>query len=164
MNSLAHKPVRVLLTDDSTPVRDRLRSLLNEQGSIQIVGEAASGEEALSLFAQHRPDALVLDIQLPDMSGIEVLRHIKRCAPHCTVVVLTNFAEAIYRQECHRHGADCFLHKNTEFDKVPEVLANLAHAMPRAGAQTEASWASWQPVSAEPGCPPVREHQPSREI
>ena len=123
----AHR-VSVLVVDDSTIVRERLCALLAEDESICVAGEAGGVEEAWSLFEQRRPDAVVLDIQLPDGSGIDVLRRIKQAAPSCLVIMLTNLCEAPFRRESRRCGADYFLHKATEFEQVAELLHRCAAA------------------------------------
>ena len=95
--------VSVLVVDDSTIVRQRLCALLAEADDICVAGEACSVEEAWNLFEQCRPDAVVLDIQLPDGSGLEVLRRIKQTMPSCLVIMLTNLCEPPFRRGAH-HG------------------------------------------------------------
>lgn len=119
------KRVRVMLVEDSLPVRERLRSLLEESGSVEIVAEASTVDGAIMLFRQQRPDAVVLDLNLTDGSGGAVLRAIKRLRPACVVLVLTNFAIPGCRELCLKLGADYFFDKFHEFERVPEVLATL---------------------------------------
>jgi DNA-binding NarL/FixJ family response regulator len=80
--------LRVLLVDDHDLFRTGLRSLLEEQG-VQIVGEAASGQEALNVVRESAPDVVVMDLNMPGMNGVEATRHIGREAPLTRVVVLT---------------------------------------------------------------------------
>lgn len=116
----------VLVVDDSNIVRQRLCELLNEDDCIQVVAEAAGVEEAWRLFEQHRPDAAVLDLRLPDGGGLGLLSRIKQTSPSCLVIVLTHFRELIFRHESRRCGADYFLHKATEFERVVDLLHNFA--------------------------------------
>lgn len=122
MTTTAAHRVSVLVVDDSTIVRQRLCALLAEDNGICVVGEAGGVEEAWSLFKQRRPDAVVLDIQLPDGSGFDVLRRIKQAMPSCQVIMLTNSCELPFRRESQRSGADHFLHKATEFEQVAVLL------------------------------------------
>jgi DNA-binding NarL/FixJ family response regulator len=128
--SLVKSPLQarfsVLVVDDSAIVRERLRVLLAEHESVRQVLEAASGADAWTLFQQHAPEVVLLDIYLPDRRGLEVLSRIKRAAPSCLVIVLTNLGDAVFRQETQRRGADHFLHKATEFERVDEFLRDYA--------------------------------------
>ncbi len=114
---------RVLLVEDSLPVRKRIRSLIEESGPVEIVGEAASVTDALAQFRAHQPEVVVLDLQLVDGTAYAVLQEIKETQPACVVIVLTNLAIAECRERCRTLGADFFFNKSTEFDRVPEVLA-----------------------------------------
>lgn len=117
--------VRVLLVEDSLPVRERIRSLIEESGRAEIVGEAGTVAGALARFHQHQPDAVVLDLNLAARDGCEVLMEIKRTRPACVVIVLTNFATPECRESCLKLGADHFFDKSREFERVTEVLAKL---------------------------------------
>jgi len=99
--------------------------MLSGTDGLEIVGQAAGVGEALRLFSACRPDAVVLDIQLPDGSGIDVLRTIKRDAPNCVVVVLTSHAGIEWRSACIESGADHFLEKAKEFERLGETLTSI---------------------------------------
>jgi two-component system OmpR family response regulator len=112
--------VRVLLVDDSTPVRSRLVERLRESG-LEVIGEAATAAGALEQTRALAPDAIVLDLQLPDRSGIDILPILRAEVPRACILVLTN-APAHYRRHCLALGADHFLDKSTEFELVVTVL------------------------------------------
>jgi CheY-like chemotaxis protein len=134
------KPVSVLVVDDSAIIRSRLRALLAEDDHICCVGEAESRAEAWTLFQQLRPEVVLLDLCLPDGNGLALLCRIKQAAPSCLVIVLTNSCEPIFRQESQRCGADHFLHKSTEFDRVTPLLLNLpARSQPQPREQETAA-------------------------
>jgi DNA-binding NarL/FixJ family response regulator len=126
MKSVQGRPVAVLVVDDSLQVRRRLCEKITEETSVQIVAQAGSAREALHAFQQLRPDAVILDMGLPDASGIEVLRQIKQAMPLCFVIVLTQYDEPMFAELARTLGADCFFHKSTEFERVAEVLRALA--------------------------------------
>lgn len=69
-----------------------------------------------------RPDTVVLDIRLPDQSGIEILKKIKSMQPEVMVIMLTNFDSTQYREQCRRIGADHFLNKTLEFEKIIDTI------------------------------------------
>lgn len=118
--------LRVLLVEDSIFIRGRLRSLIEETGPAKVVVEAGTVAEALAQFAAVRPDAVVLDLNLPDGDGGTVLCAIKRTHPACVVMVLTNFSNPESRAHCLQLGADYFFEKSREFERVTDVLSVLA--------------------------------------
>jgi len=118
--------LKVYVVDDSELVRERLIDMVSEIEGVEVVGGARDLRGAEASIRQLRPDAVILDIRLPDGSGITLLRHMKRERPAATVIVLTNYPYPQYREECLDAGADYFLYKATEFDKVGEILNRMA--------------------------------------
>lgn len=114
--------MRVLVTDDSMVVRQRLTEMLEEIDTIEVIDQAASIRESLNSFRTNVPDVVILDIRLPDGSGIEALRSIKSERPHTIVIMLTNFPTSQYRRRCIDFGADFFFDKSTEYQEVRHVL------------------------------------------
>lgn len=119
------RALRVMIVEDSPPVRMRIRSMIEESGTADIIGEADSIIRALALFHEHHPEAVVLDLRLPDGKSFPVLAEIKRTDPACLVMVLTNEDNAENRARCLQMGADYILKKSREFERVPEVLKGL---------------------------------------
>lgn len=115
---------QVLIVDDSKPIRERLAALLTESGQIRIVGTAKEGGEVLDAVQRLAPDTVILDIQLPDVSGIKILKEIKSRYPLVTVIMLTNNDFAPYRQKCRQLGADHFLSKSREIHKIVSTVTN----------------------------------------
>jgi DNA-binding NarL/FixJ family response regulator len=113
---------QVLIVDDSEQIRDRLVTLLSESDHIRVVGQAGNGRQALEAMRRLAPDTVVLDIRLPDTNGIELLKKIKAFYPDVKVIMLTNFDFAHYRQQCRRLGADYFLNKTLEFEKIVDAI------------------------------------------
>jgi two-component system, NarL family, response regulator DevR len=85
--------VRILIADDHSVVRAGLRALLERQGRFRVVGEAGTGEEAITKAQELQPDVAVLDIRMPGVSGIEACRKIIESVPGCKVIMLTSYAE-----------------------------------------------------------------------
>ncbi len=140
----ATAPARVLLVDDSLPVRQRLSSLIDESGIGRVVAESATVKDALAAFEECMPDALVLDLQLHDGTGYTVLEQVKRRRPECRVIVVTNFATPEVRERCKLMSADECLEKSNDFERLPLLLvasgsaANAGVAAGRAASDTVA--------------------------
>jgi CheY-like chemotaxis protein len=120
--SPAASPVKVVVVEDSPIVRERLVALIAGLRNVCIVGQAEDGFKAQQLFRQHHPDAVVLDIQVPGINGLDLLVQFKKEHPACVVIVLTTYAFKEFRQRCAALGADYFFDKSTEFERVSEVL------------------------------------------
>ena len=90
------KPVRIVVVDDHAVMREGTQLLLESAPGNQVVGGAATGAEALRQVEQHRPDVLVLDLQLPDISGVEVARSVRAAFPEVAVLMLTGYLDGTY--------------------------------------------------------------------
>lgn len=123
---MGEKGLHVLLIDDTVLILQRLKSLLSEVKQVSRMETVTSAEEALVLLDGYQPDILVLDINMPGMSGIEMLRRLNfknRVKP--VVIMLTNNTFAGYRDECMRLGADYFLDKSRDFLMIPSILESI---------------------------------------
>lgn len=120
------RATQVFIVDDSLSIRTRLSEMLATMGDVAIVGEAGSAPDAVHGILQTRPHSVLLDLNLCGRSGIEVLRVVHKQAPEIIFVVLTNHSEPQYRRACTLAGASYFLDKSTEFDRVREVIAQIA--------------------------------------
>ncbi len=98
-------PIRVLIADDHAVLRAGLRLLLNNQQDMQAVGEASTARETLEKAADLQPDVILLDITMPDMSGLSILRALRERAPSARILVLTMHADEDYLREALRLGA-----------------------------------------------------------
>jgi len=114
--------MKVLIVEDSAVVRAALIRLLAAIDQVEIVGEAGNAAEAIRLTRKLRPDALILDIRLPDRSGVEVLKTVKRSVQAPMVVVLTNNSYPELERRCLDEGADFFLDKTNDFGKLFQIF------------------------------------------
>ena len=114
--------ITVLLVDDHQVVRQGVRAFLETQADVTVVGEAESGEKALSLADEHVPDVILMDLVLPgDIDGVEATRQVKRRSPRTQVVVLTSYHEDEFIFPAIRAGALSYVLK----DIGPEELADV---------------------------------------
>lgn len=104
--------VRVLIADDHALVRRGTREILQQHPAIEVIGEAADGEEALLLIERDQPEVVLMDLGMPGMSGLDATRHIKERWPAIRVIVLTVHGDDEYVFEAIRAGASGFLLKN----------------------------------------------------
>lgn len=105
--------IRVLICDDHMMVRQGVRMVLQSEPDLELVGEAGSGEEAIQLAASLQPDVVIMDISLPDMSGIEVTKRIKKLVSDAHVIGLTMHEEEPYVLELLKAGADGYIVKRS---------------------------------------------------
>jgi DNA-binding NarL/FixJ family response regulator len=112
----------VLIVDDSPSIRQRLIALLAESPRIRIVGEAGNSRQAWDTMTRVQPDTVILDIRIPGENGIELLKQIKARYPGMKVIMLTNFDYSTYRRQCRQLGADHFLNKTMEFEKILDTI------------------------------------------
>ena len=115
---------RVLVVEDSLIIVKRIWALLMEVDGITMITHAKDGNEALLLAEQIRPDVILLDIKIPGKSGVDVLPLLK-ARTNAKVIMLTNYSDQYYRNLCSRLGADFFLDKSQEFDKINDILCTL---------------------------------------
>src|SRR6202051_5232097 len=99
------KKLTVLLCDDHTLFREGIKSILRDEPSIQIVGEADDGRKAVSMALRLRPDVVLMDIAMPDLTGFEATRRILKTAPKTKVLILTMYEEEEVITRCLNAGA-----------------------------------------------------------
>lgn len=118
--------IRVLIVDDHKVVRVGLRTVLEDAGHIEVVGEAGTAAAALAESLRLRPDVLLMDVRLPDGSGLEACRRIKDQQPQLRVLVLTSFADDRLVLEAIEAGADGYLVKDIDGDAIIKAIETVA--------------------------------------
>ena len=114
--------IRVLVADDHPLVRRGVRSVLEEQSDIEVVGEAEDGEEAVRLALEDSPDVVVIDVEMPVLDGLEATRQIHAQNPKVRVLVLTIHSEAHFVRGLLQAGASGYLLKNTYVDSLVDAV------------------------------------------
>ena len=120
--------LKVLIVDDSISLRKRLSEMLSRVAGLDIIGEAGSVAQAHDAIRELRPDVVILDLQMGDGNGIEVLRETKRLYPSIRQVIFTNHPELQYRQRCLDLGADYFFCKSTDARSLIAVSETMVAA------------------------------------
>jgi two-component system cell cycle sensor histidine kinase/response regulator CckA len=118
--------LQVLLVDDSTELRERLVEMLSQVPGLDVVGQVNSVAEARSALRDLNPDLVILDLQMRDGSGIDVLRELRSIHPQTKVIVFTNHPEDQYRRRCANLGVTQFLSKSTDSRLLIEIVEQLA--------------------------------------
>src|SRR4051794_10268350 len=118
--------VRVVVVDDHDLVREGLRGVLSADPSIEVVADAANGTHALAAVEMHHPDVVVMDLQMPDMGGIEATRRIIAAPPGTAVLVLTMFNDDDSTFAALRAGARGYLLKGAPRDELRAAVLSVA--------------------------------------
>jgi DNA-binding NarL/FixJ family response regulator len=119
-------PIRVLIADDHTVVRQGLRMFLGTDPELEIVGEARDGAEALQMALRYQPDVVLMDLLMPVMDGIQATAAIRRQVPHAEVVALTSILEDTMVVDAIRAGAIGYLLKDTEAHELRRAIRAAA--------------------------------------
>src|SRR3954452_21925341 len=106
--------IRVIIVDDHPIVRTGMRFVLEQDGRMRVIGEAQSGKDAIQMALDTKPDVVLMDINLPDISGLEATRKIKQEAPGIRVLVVSLYKEAEYVLGMLEAGADGYLVKHCD--------------------------------------------------
>ena len=115
----------VLIVDDSSTIRRRISDLLSKIPGVGDIYEAVDGQMAVDRIKRLTPRIVILDLRMPKMSGLQVLEKILKNGSGPTFIVLTNFPLPNYHDICTRAGADYFLDKSTEFERLTEIILEI---------------------------------------
>jgi DNA-binding NarL/FixJ family response regulator len=121
--------LRIIIADDQASVREGLVVLLGGLPDIDVIGAAADGEQALALVAEHRPDAILLDLHMPVMDGIETTRHLTADHPNVAIVVLTTYLDDASVLDALRAGARSYLTKDADRKDIATALHAAADGL-----------------------------------
>jgi DNA-binding NarL/FixJ family response regulator len=151
-------PLRIVIADDQASVRQGLVLLLGGLDDIEVAGAAADGEQALRLVAEHKPDAILLDLHMPVLDGIGATRRLTAEHPEVAIVVLTTYADDASVLEALHAGARSYLTKDADHADIARALHAAATGLtvfdPRVHATLLAATAAPQPAPAAAGPPP----------
>ncbi len=112
---------RVLLADDEIHIRALMKAMMKSINA-EIIAEAANGQEAIDLFKEHKPDLMLLDINMPVKTGEETLKEVMKENPRAFVIMMTSLSDAESVEKCMNLGAANFIRKDTPIDKMKEII------------------------------------------
>jgi DNA-binding NarL/FixJ family response regulator len=145
--SVSCAPWTVLLVDDHAVVREGYKRLLERQGDVTVVGEAADAAEALQLFARLRPQIVVMDVSLPDISGIEATRRLLARDADARVLMFSMHEDAIFARRALQAGASGYVTKACEPDVLLEAVRWVAQGRRYVSAGVAADLAATEALS-----------------
>jgi DNA-binding NarL/FixJ family response regulator len=146
-------PLRVVIADDQAIVRDGLVLLLGGLPDIEVVGAAADGEQALALVAEHRPDAILLDLHMPVLDGIATTRRLTAEHAAVAIVVLTTYADDTSVRDALRAGARSYLTKDADRADIARALHAAAAGLTVLDSRVHAALLAPAPAAPTPTPP-----------
>jgi len=117
--------MKVLIADDSELIRDRLQQMLSQYGQVEIVGSFDNGTDTLEALLCLKPELAIVDYKMPGLSGLEVLKGIRKESTSIKIIILTFYSSNYYRLLAMQYGADYFFSKADEFEKISHLLDTM---------------------------------------
>jgi two-component system response regulator DesR len=123
------KTIRVIIAEDQGMVLGALAALLEIEGDISVIAKARNGKEALHLVLAHKPDVFITDIEMPEMTGLDVAAELKRQRTGTRVIILTTFARTGYLRRALEAGASGYLLKDMRAEELAEAVRRVQHGL-----------------------------------
>jgi DNA-binding NarL/FixJ family response regulator len=117
--------IRILVVDDHPMLRDGVRAVIDTQPDLTVVAEADNGEQAIELFARHRPDVVLMDLQMPGMGGVAAIEALRADYPQARIVVLTTYAGDAQATRALRAGANGYLLKSSMRKELLDTIRSV---------------------------------------
>jgi DNA-binding NarL/FixJ family response regulator len=125
-------PISVYLVDDVPELRELIRLGMDEHPDFEVVGEAEDGQSAIEGIERIRPDAVLLDLSMPDMDGLQAIPHIRTSNPDVAIIVLSGFSEERMGPPARERGADDYVEKGTPIQELRDATRSAVAARRRA--------------------------------
>jgi two-component system response regulator NreC len=117
--------ISIVVADDHSIVRNGLKALLNHEVNFKIIGEAANGLEAVEITERLKPDIAILDIMMPEISGLEVTARLKKSCPRTGIIILSMYSHEAYIYEALRSGAKAYILKDNTADELKTAIMEV---------------------------------------
>ena len=118
--------MNVLIVDDSALIVSNIVELLEEVVTVCSIMHSSTYHHSVTTISNKKPDVVLLDINLPDKSGIQLLKHIKEFFPETRVIMVTNQSNDFYRRLCLKMGAEHYIDKSIDFHQIPSLVSSLS--------------------------------------
>jgi DNA-binding NarL/FixJ family response regulator len=122
----ASAKIRILIVDDKAQVRQGLRTILHLSNDFEVVGEAGNGLDAIRAAEKHRPEVVLMDLEMPVLGGLEATRRIKEQHPEIGIVILTIHGGDEVRDQAARAGANAFVEKEAPTEYLLATIRNVS--------------------------------------
>ncbi len=123
--------LKILIADDHQIVRRGLRMTIDAEKDMQVVDEAVNGAQVLKLIKKHKPDVVLMDLQMPEMDGVDALNGLRPHFPELPVLILTTFSDDAHIHAALRAGASGFLLKEMSGDELVNAIRGAAQGKPQ---------------------------------
>ncbi len=120
------KKIRIIIADDHAVLRSGLKALLHCYSQFEVIGEAGTGLEAVNLVSKQQPDVLILDLSMPDMSGVDCIKEIRSRRVACPILVLTMYDDEEFIKEVMRSGANGYVLKRSADTELMEAIKRIS--------------------------------------
>ena len=118
--------MKLMIVDDSEIISIRLKEMLQGIENLEISTVVEDGVQAIAQFSLLKPDILILDLMIPRMNGLDVLRNVRSINKQVIIIIFTNYHQSYFRDRCTELGANYFLDKSADFEKVYQICQNTA--------------------------------------
>jgi two-component system, NarL family, response regulator LiaR len=122
-----NKLIRILLVDDHNVLRQGMAQVIESQPDMTVVAQAGNGQDAVNLAVQHKPDVILMDINMPQMDGVEAARQVTAVHPETGIIILTMYRRDDYVFEAIKAGASGYLLKEVELDELLAAIRSVAN-------------------------------------
>lgn len=119
--------IKIVIVDDHKITRDGLTALIERQSDMTVVGEAENGRDAVNLVQKFAPDIVIMDINMPDLNGIDATRQIRALSPATKVIALSMYSDKRYVEGMLRAGVSGYLVKSCAFDELVKAILSVTH-------------------------------------
>ena len=141
--------IKIGIVDDHAIVRSGLKQFFSDQVDLRVVGEAASGREAIDLVRNVELDILVMDLSMPGQSGIDALAMIRAKAPDVGILILSGYPGELYAQALVQRGAAGYLHKNCAPEDIVAAIEAVAAGRLVVPEGEPSAWCDWPPPARQ---------------